>query len=165
MGRFKSKPYFSGTYRDLGIQKRLGLHPTKPQVSLAPRANQKIDTFRAMFKFHIGKMKHKSISIKVSRTYPNPIVLAREWQKALRNGDCTSPAELARNLGISRARVTQVLRLLSLAPEIIDTIATLGDPLPSPIVTERGLRPIVNLPADEQRRRLRSILANITGKP
>ena len=59
---------------------------------------------------------------------------------------------------VSRARVSQVLRPLSLAPEVMETIATLGDPLPSPIVTERRLRSIVNLPPEEQRRRVEAIL-------
>ncbi|GAB4326156.1 MAG: hypothetical protein Kow0059_22530 [Candidatus Sumerlaeia bacterium] len=75
------------------------------------------------------------------------------------NGNCSSPADLARKLGVSRARVTQVLRLLRLAPEVLKRIAALGDPLPSPIVTERRLWPIVNLPAVEQRQRGEAILA------
>jgi hypothetical protein len=91
-------------------------------------AKSKDRTFRAVFRFLIGKMKHKSTSIKVSRQYPNPIALAQEWQNILRKEDCASSAGLARKLGICSARVTQVLRLLSLAPEVIDTIATLGDP-------------------------------------
>jgi hypothetical protein len=52
-----------------------------------------------------------------------------------------------------------VLRLLRLAPEVLKAIAALGDPLPSPIVTERRLRPLVNLPQEEQRRRVDALLA------
>ncbi|MCG6534892.1 MAG: hypothetical protein L7F78_09415 [Syntrophales bacterium LBB04] len=96
---------------------------------------------------------------KLSRLSRNPIYLAQEWQKALITGYYSSPADLARKLGVSRARVTQVLWLLNLTPEVLKTIAALGDPLSSPIVTERRLRPIVNLPPEEQIRRVVAILA------
>lgn len=65
-------------------------------------------------------------------------------------GKCTSRADLARKLGVSRARVTQVLRLLDLAPEVVAFVAALGDPLPRPVISERTLRPLLNLPAKEQ---------------
>jgi len=61
-----------------------------------------------------------------------------------------SGANLARRLGISRARISQVLRLLDLTPEAVETIAALGDPLPMPIVTERSLRVLIGLPIDDQ---------------
>lgn len=50
---------------------------------------------------------------------------------------------LARKLGISRARVTQILRLLKLNSLVIQELEKLGDPLESRIVTERMLRPYV----------------------
>jgi len=102
-------------------------------------------TFRAGFELppvRRGKKAHKH---KPSRTYRKPIFLAREWKKALETGKYPSQAALARELGVSRVRVTQVFRLLRLAPEMLDRIADLGDPLTSPIVTERKFRPIVYL--------------------
>jgi len=48
----------------------------------------------------------------------NPIALAEEWQRWLADGDVRSKADLARTLGVSRARVTQVLDLLRLAPKL-----------------------------------------------
>ncbi|MBI4201893.1 MAG: hypothetical protein HY532_02090 [Chloroflexi bacterium] len=62
------------------------------------------------------------------------------------SGAATSRADLARQLGVPRAHVTQVLRLLDLAPEVTREINTLGDPLPRKIVSERMLRPLVHLP-------------------
>ena len=121
-------------------------------------------TFRAVFEFRAFEEEPKSTSHKASRLYRNPVYLAQEWQKALGNGECSSPADLACKLGISRACVTQVLRLLNLAPEVLKAITILGDPLPSPIVTERRLRPIVNLPPEEQRRRIEAILAGSSRK-
>ena len=61
-----------------------------------------------------------------------------------------SRAGLARRLGVSRTRVTQVLGLLELAPEAVDAVAGLGDPLPGPIVTERMLRRLRTLPSAGQ---------------
>jgi DNA-binding MarR family transcriptional regulator len=85
--------------------------------------------------------------------------MAQVWQQALDNRDQASPADLARQLAISRARVTQVLHLLKLAPEVVRTIAALGDPLPSRIIIERTLRSIVHRSTDEQRQEISRILA------
>ena len=89
--------------------------------------------------------------IKPIRTYRNPVLLAREWKKMLESGEYASQTTLARDLGISRVRVSQILRLLRLDPEVLEMIAGLGDPLNSPTVTERKLRPIVNLPREVQK--------------
>jgi hypothetical protein len=61
-------------------------------------------------------------------------------------------------LGVLRARVTQVLRLLDLAPETTEAIVALGDPLPGPIVSERMLRPLLELPSELQERALQAAL-------
>jgi len=104
-----------------------------------------------VFEFPSLNKKYTTPQPKPSRLYRNPVAVAQEWERALAKGECCSRADLARKLGVSRARVTQILRLLTLAPEVLDTIASLGDPLPSPIITERMLRPIVSLPAEEQK--------------
>ncbi len=64
--------------------------------------------------------------------------------------------------------MSQVLGFLRLDPEVLKTLTALGDPLPSPIVTERMLRAIINLPAEEQRQRLEAILMDndcLDGRP
>jgi len=73
-----------------------------------------------------------------SGEYRNPIAVAQEWQRMLYAGECASRADLDRKLGMRRARVTQVLALLDLAPEVVEPLAALGDSLPKPIVTERA---------------------------
>jgi hypothetical protein len=130
-------------------------------VILGSPSKLKDRTFPAVFEFPAVKKKPTSAGHKPSRLYRNPVYLAQEWQKALENGDYSSPADLARKLGVSYARVNQVVRLFNLAPEVLKAIAALGDPLPRPIVTERRLRSIVNLPPEEQRQRVAAIL---TGK-
>ena len=77
----------------------------------------------------------------------------------LTSGRCSSPLALARRLGLSRARITQVLHLLKLTPEVLDVITDLGAPLPSPLLSERRLRSLANLTVEEQCRRMDMILA------
>ncbi|MGQ9601049.1 MAG: hypothetical protein ACUVWZ_16775, partial [Anaerolineae bacterium] len=90
--------------------------------------------------------------------YRNPIAVAPEGQRLLTEGECASRADLARKLGVTRARVTQVLGLLDLAPGVIEALAALGDPMPRPIVTERGMRSLMKLPAEEQQHAVKGIL-------
>ena len=113
-----------------------------------------------VFELPSVKKRCKPLKPKPSRLYRNPIALAQEWQRALANGDYSSPADLSRKLGVSRARVTQVLQVLRIVPEVRKALAALGDPLASPIVTERRLRSVVNLPPEEQGRRIDAILRN-----
>jgi hypothetical protein len=94
--------------------------------------------------------------------------MAQEWQQALDSGEYRTQAEFARRQGISRARVTQVLQLLNLAPDVLHTITAHGDPLPSQVITERMLRFIVDRSADEQRQEICRILTEgcpITDSP
>jgi hypothetical protein len=115
-------------------------------------------TFRVVFRFRNAAERPQIARPKARRTYRNPIFLAREWQEALDGEEVSSRAELARRLGVSRARVTQVLGLLTLSPMVIRTIEALGDPLEKRTVTERQLRPIVKHEAKDQERLVRKIL-------
>ena len=54
--------------------------------------------------------------------------------------DDLSRAELARKLGLSRARVTQILNLLGLPEILISEIEEMGDYWSRQLVTERQLR-------------------------
>lgn len=86
------------------------------------------------------------------------MVLAREWQRRLTE-EGLSRSELAGELGVSRARVTQVLRLLELAPETQGIVVALGDPLPRSAVSVRMLRELLELPTEEQTLTLGPLLA------
>lgn len=46
-----------------------------------------------------------------------------EWQKGLEEGRYASKAAIARELGISRARVTQILNVLKLPPDQLQKVA------------------------------------------
>ncbi|RJP17758.1 MAG: hypothetical protein C4529_14085 [Deltaproteobacteria bacterium] len=67
---------------------------------------------------------------------------AIEWQALLESGKIASQAEIARHEGVTRARVTQVLGMLRLAPEIREIILSMPAIAHRPPVTERMLRPI-----------------------
>ncbi|MBI5905524.1 MAG: hypothetical protein HZB86_08230 [Deltaproteobacteria bacterium] len=69
---------------------------------------------------------------------------AIEWQRQLDAGEIQNKTEIARREGITRARVTQVMALLRLAPEFRKQILTMSDIIRTSAVTERRLRPIIN---------------------
>ena len=114
-------------------------------------------TFRAVFEMPVAPFNHNLIKIG-KRQYRNPICLAQEWQKALDDNKYASPSDLSRHFKVSRARVTQVLNLLKLASETMHIIASLGDPLSKPIVTERVLRAFVKLGVEQQKVQLKAII-------
>ncbi|MDD4875812.1 MAG: hypothetical protein PHQ86_01580 [Dehalococcoidales bacterium] len=93
------------------------------------------------------------------RQYRNPIYLAREWRRVLDDGKFASLSELSRGLKVSRARVTQILNLLKLAPEVIERISSLGDPITSQIIAEKRLRPLLALNAEQQKARVQGMIS------
>ena len=81
------------------------------------------------------------------------LALAHRFEQLVRTGAVRDNAEIARLGGVSRARVSQLVNLLALAPSIQEQILFLtpravGDPS----ITERDLRPVVReLRWDRQR--------------
>lgn len=70
---------------------------------------------------------------------------AQEWRRQLDASEVPTQAEIARREGITRARVTQVLAMLRLTPDIQERILSLPDVLGRPAITERALRQIASL--------------------
>lgn len=66
-------------------------------------------------------------------------------EKSLESGKIASQAEIACQKGITRARVTQVMGLLCLGPEIRKKILSMPKAARRSSVTERVLRPITAL--------------------
>jgi hypothetical protein len=78
------------------------------------------------------------------------MALAIRFQKLLWDGTIRDYADLARLGGVTRARMTQIMNLLDLAPDIQEKVLFL--PLIQGL-NERNLRPIVSrVDWDEQRR-------------
>jgi hypothetical protein len=63
---------------------------------------------------------------------------ALEWQALLASGEALNKSDIARREGITRARVTQVMGLLRLAPEIREHLLSLPDPQVLPIFRASG---------------------------
>lgn len=83
------------------------------------------------------------------------LALAIRFEQLVRDGDVNDYAELARLGHVTRARMTQIMNLLHLAPDIQEAILFLPrvefgrDP-----ISERDLRPLVALPDWRKQRRL-----------
>ena len=83
------------------------------------------------------------------KTYRNPIILAREMSLVMEMEELTR-ADLARKLGLSRARVTQMLNLLELPEILILEIEEMGDYWNKQLVTERQLGKRISCLRDEK---------------
>ena len=88
------------------------------------------------------------------------LALAHRWNHLIEEGVVASYAEIASTMGLSRARVTQIMALLYLAPEIQEKILTRALDTELDRLTERSVRVLTMLPAwDDQRRLWASLLA------
>jgi len=86
---------------------------------------------------------------------------AIEWQALLASGGASNQAAIACREGITRARVTQVMGLLRLAPEIQQQVLSLRDMVRRPAITEQALRPIAQIESPkEQLARFREVIAD-----
>ena len=82
------------------------------------------------------------------------LALAIKFEKLLADGVVRDYADLARLGRVTRARMTQIMRLLDLAPDIQEAIL-----IDQPAVTEREIRSVSRLlDWDEQRRTWRSLV-------
>ena len=105
------------------------------------------DSFQ--YKPNLLKRKPSSKVKKKSPPGPHPLHIAKKFQNQLETGT-VNKAELARRNGMSRARVSQIMNLLKLSPEIREEILNLPDKKQR-FFTERKLRKIVGLsPARKQ---------------
>jgi len=80
------------------------------------------------------------------------LALAHRMQGMIDSGEVEDQATLARRLGFSRARVTQLLDLLLLAPDIQEEILFAEVPPGRDPITEHGLREVVKHRGWEEQR-------------
>ena len=91
------------------------------------------------------------------------LVLAFQIEQAIDDGRAKDYADVARQLGVTRARITQVTNLLSLSPDIQTMI--LIEPHRVQHVSERRLRPLTEeLNWHRQGEMLRELLAEAAAK-
>lgn len=75
------------------------------------------------------------------------LALAKQFQRLLDTGEARNRAALALRYELSRPRITQIMKLLTLAPEVVAHIETT-----KLSVSERALRPVFAAPCEEQLR-------------
>jgi len=90
---------------------------------------------------------------KPQKIYECPLREAKCYQKILDDPFINSLADVARELGITRARVSQVMGLLKLAPEIQKELLNLQDQKAIRYFSERRLRPLLTI--KDQARQIR----------
>lgn len=115
--------------------------------------------------FHVVRGRHSQRTLREGEATPVPrgrvprvsrlMALAIRFEQLIRGGHVTDQAELARLGHVSRARVTQIMNLLNLAPDIQEAILHLPrvergrDP-----ICERHLRPIAAVADWRKQRRM-----------
>jgi hypothetical protein len=72
----------------------------------------------------------------------HPIHLAMKWRRMLDADASLNMAQLARNQGVSRARVTQVMNLLALPLDVQAHLTALQEPAAIRFFSEHKLRPL-----------------------
>ena len=94
------------------------------------------------------------------------LALAHRWDRLISEGVVANRAEIAKIMGLSRARVTQIMDLLYLAPEIQEEILLYQDEGQQILdVPERAIRHITRIPSWFEQRDLwrRSRMAGSRG--
>jgi hypothetical protein len=81
----------------------------------------------------------------------------REFQHLLSTGEVRNRAGLARRFALTRARVTQIMKLSMLAPEAIAHIESAHTS-----VSERTLRPVLDASPEQQLRFVRALVVSAT---
>ena len=87
------------------------------------------------------------------------MALAIRLDQLIRDGVVADQAELARLGHVSRSRLTQVMNLLCLAPDIQEVILFLPETVRGrDVITEKQLRPIAAIPSWRKQRKLWALL-------
>ena len=94
---------------------------------------------------HVQDQMRDRVERKATQRAPvqNPIQTALQWRQMLTDDKTLSMAEIARNIGVSRTRVTQVMNLLALPQEVVSYLASLTSPDEFRMFSERRLRAIL----------------------
>ncbi len=99
----------------------------------------------------------------VDPIYTSPLLEAKRYAGILKNDPVVNTqADLAREMGMSRVRITQVMNLLRLAPDVQDQLLRIEDPKAIRFFSEHRLRPLVQIEDSKwQVREFRKLLEQI----
>jgi ParB-like chromosome segregation protein Spo0J len=83
--------------------------------------------------------------VQPQKVYKSPLLEARRYENLLKYPFIKTQSDIAREMGISRARVSQIMALLKLAPEIQRELLALQEQRAIRFFSERRLRPLLNI--------------------
>lgn len=140
---------------DLNVISGAELHEQTVEIALGPKeafANGSVGTLKR----RITADRVVNVATKARRPAKPPkqpqtprvvelLRMAQEWRRELDAGEVSTQAEIARREGVTRARVTQILAMLRLAPEIQEDILTLPESINRSPITEHALRLVVRI--------------------
>lgn len=126
------------------------------------------DPLRVEFQVHFRTARHGRKHLRKGPIEKNPdrpgedvprlarlLALAHRWNRLIDEGVVANHAEIARVMGLSRARVTQITDLLYLAPNIQeDILLRVCGENREPSLPERAMRPITGTPTWAEQRAL-----------
>ena len=97
------------------------------------------------------------------RVYTSPLLEAKRYASILQHDPVVkTQADLAREMGVSRVRITQVMSLLRLAPEVQEQLLRLEDQRAIRFFRERRLRPLTQIEdTTQQVREFQTMLAQV----
>ena len=84
----------------------------------------------------------------------HPLKQALEWQAMLAANPSLNRADIARINGISRARVSQVMKLLDLDSTILEFVKDLSEPREMRFFSDRRLRAVAEQPSRDRQREI-----------
>ena len=98
-----------------------------------------------------------------ARVYTSPMLEARRYSGILKNDPFVkTQAYVAREMGVSRVRITQIMSLLKLAPEVQERLLRLEDEEAVRFFSEHRLRPQVQIEdPNHQVRMFQKMLAQV----
>ena len=119
-----------------------------------PRIRRKYELFPTLvyiLQKNIWDEKRYTLSTDIlpEKVKTNPIIEAKKIEALITKNSSFSKARIAKVLQMSRARITQMLNLLKIAPEIQEQVLQSKD-----TYTERQLRPLTRLKCFEKQRQL-----------
>lgn len=83
--------------------------------------------------------------VEPQKVYECPLLEARRYENLFKEPLIKTQSDIAREMGITRARVSQIMALLKLAPEIQRELLALQDQRSLRFFSERRLRPLLNI--------------------
>ena len=83
--------------------------------------------------------------VEKEKVYENPLIEAKRYRNLLNDPLINNQSDIARDLGVTRARVSQVMSLLKLPPEIQKTLSGFTDQKMIQFFSEYRLRPLLTI--------------------